>query len=102
MTADTLPYVLDTPNKGLNISGRFASIMCLAIPARVLDVEGDSAKVDFGNGTVKNVSVALLDSVRVGQYVIVHAGFAIQVMDKSEAKKTLDLWQEMLETPQIE
>ncbi|WXG45229.1 MAG: HypC/HybG/HupF family hydrogenase formation chaperone [Candidatus Atabeyarchaeum deiterrae] len=76
--------------------------MCLAIPARVLDVKGDSARVDFGNGTVKNVSVALLESVRVGQYVIVHAGFAIQVMDKSEAKKTLDLWQEMLEIPQME
>lgn len=76
--------------------------MCLAIPARVLDVKGDSARVDFGNGTVKNVSVALLESVRVGQYVIVHAGFAIQVMDKSEAKKTLDLWQEILEIPQME
>jgi hydrogenase expression/formation protein HypC len=74
--------------------------MCLAIPARVLEVRGDSAKVDFGKGTVKTVNVALLDGVRVGQYVIVHAGFAIQVMDESEARKTLDLWQEMLKAPQ--
>lgn len=76
--------------------------MCLAIPAKVLEVKGDSAKVDFGNGTIRAVNVALLDSVRVGQYVIVHAGFAIQVMDRSEAKKTLDVWKEMLEAPQLE
>ena len=74
--------------------------MCLAIPAKVLEVRGDSAKVDFGKGTVKTVNVALLDRVRIGQYVIVHAGFAIQVMDESEARKTLDLWEEMLEAPQ--
>jgi hydrogenase expression/formation protein HypC len=74
--------------------------MCLAIPARVLEVKGDSAKVDFGKGTVKTVNVALLDRVIAGQYVIVHAGFAIQVMDEHEAKKTLDLWQEMLKAPQ--
>jgi hydrogenase expression/formation protein HypC len=74
--------------------------MCLAIPAKVLEVKGDSAKVDFGNGTVKAVNVALIDKVHVGQYVIVHAGFAIQVMDEGEAKKTLDLWQQMLEVPQ--
>jgi hydrogenase expression/formation protein HypC len=76
--------------------------MCLAIPAKVLEVKGDSAKVDFGNGTIRAVNVALLDHVRVGQYVIVHAGFAIQVMDKNEAKKTLDVWKEMLEAPQLE
>ena len=76
--------------------------MCLAIPAKVLEVKGDSARVDFGNGTIRAVNVALLDRVRVGQYVIVHAGFAIQVMDKSEAKKTLDVWKEMLEAPQLE
>jgi hydrogenase expression/formation protein HypC len=76
--------------------------MCLAIPAKVLEIQGDSASVDFGNGTIKNVSVALLEKVRVGQYVIVHAGFAIQVMDEREAKKTIDLWQEMLEAPQLE
>jgi hydrogenase expression/formation protein HypC len=74
--------------------------MCLAIPAKVLEVRGDSAKVDFGKGTVKTVNIALLDQIRVGQYVIVHAGFAIQVMDEGEARKTLDLWQEMLEAPQ--
>jgi hydrogenase expression/formation protein HypC len=76
--------------------------MCLAIPAKVLEVKRDSAKVDFGNGTIRTVNVALIDSVRVGQYVIVHAGFAIQVMDKSEAKKTLDIWKDMLEAPQLE
>jgi len=69
--------------------------MCLAIPARVLEKAGDSAKVDFGDGTTREVNVALVD-VKVGEYVIVHAGFAIEVLDEAEAKETLRLWSELL------
>ena len=69
--------------------------MCLAIPARVLEKEGDSAKVDFGDGTTRKINVALVD-VNVGEYVIVHAGFAIEVLDEVEAKETLRLWSELL------
>jgi hydrogenase expression/formation protein HypC len=69
--------------------------MCLAIPARVLEKNGDSAKVDFGDGTTREVNVALVD-VKVGEYVIVHAGFAIEVLDEAEAKETLRLWSELL------
>jgi len=69
--------------------------MCLAIPARVLEKYGDSAKVDFGGGTTRKINVALVD-VNVGEYVIVHAGFAIAVMDEVEAKETLQLWSELL------
>ncbi len=69
--------------------------MCLAIPARVIEVRGDRAKVDFGHGTVREVNVSLVD-VRPGQYVLVHAGFAIQVLDEREALETLRLWEEIL------
>lgn len=69
--------------------------MCLAIPARVLEKNADSAKVDFGDGTTREVNVALVD-VKVGEYVIVHAGFAIEVLDEVEAKETLKLWSELL------
>jgi len=69
--------------------------MCLAIPARVLEKEGDMARVDFGEGTSREVNIALVN-VNVGEYVIVHAGFAIEVLDEAEAKETLNLWNEIL------
>lgn len=69
--------------------------MCLAIPARVIEVNGDLAKVDFG-GVVREVNVSLVDA-KVGDYVLVHAGYAIQVLDEKEARETLDLWRELLE-----
>jgi hydrogenase expression/formation protein HypC len=69
--------------------------MCLAVPAKVLSVEGDHASVDFG-GASRKVNVSLVD-VGVGQYVIVHAGFAISVMDEEEARESLELWREFLE-----
>ena len=69
--------------------------MCLAIPAKVLERKEDRAKVDFGDGTTREVNVALVD-VNVGEYVIVHAGFAIEVLDEEEAKETLRLWNELL------
>ncbi len=68
--------------------------MCLAIPGKVLDVTGLKAEVDYG-GLVKTVNVTLVDVV-IGQYVLVHAGYAIQVMDKAEAEETLQLWDELL------
>jgi hydrogenase expression/formation protein HypC len=69
--------------------------MCLAVPAKVIQKSGDTAKVDFGEGTIREVNVALVD-VNVGEYVIVHAGFAIEVLDEAEAKETLSLWNEIL------
>ncbi len=69
--------------------------MCLAIPARVVSVEGEKAQVDFGEGVLRDVNVTLVDA-KVGEYVLVHAGYAIQKMDESEAKETLALWNEIL------
>ena len=69
--------------------------MCLAIPARVLEKEGDMARVDFGEGTSREVNIALVN-VNVGEYVIVHAGFAIEVLDEADAKETLNLWNQIL------
>jgi len=68
--------------------------MCLAVPARVLEVRGSRAKVDFG-GTVREVDVTVVD-VRPGQYVLVHAGFAIQVLDEREAEEIIRAWEELL------
>jgi len=69
--------------------------MCLAIPARVIEKKGSTANVDFGDGVTREVNVSLVEADE-GEYVIVHAGFAIQKMDEAEAKRTLELWNEML------
>lgn len=69
--------------------------MCLAIPARVAEIlAGDQAIVDLG-GVRKDVSLALLDEVNVGDYVIVHVGYALQKLDPDEAARTLALFAEM-------
>jgi len=69
--------------------------MCLAIPAKVLEVKGDIARVDFGGGTLRDVNVSLVEA-KVGEYVIVHAGYAIEVLDEKAAKETLELWSQIL------
>jgi hydrogenase expression/formation protein HypC len=71
--------------------------MCLAIPAKVVTIEQDKALVDFGEGVTRSVNVMLVD-VKVGDYVLVHAGYAIQVLDREEALETLRLWNEILES----
>ena len=68
--------------------------MCLAVPAQVLSIDGDFAQVDFG-GASKKVCVTLLPDLKVGEYVIVHTGYAIERMKAEEAKKTLALFEEM-------
>ncbi|MBI5786447.1 MAG: HypC/HybG/HupF family hydrogenase formation chaperone [Rhodocyclales bacterium] len=69
--------------------------MCLAIPARVAEIlDGDQAVVDLG-GVRKDVSLALVDGVQVGDYVIVHVGYALSKLDPEEALRTLALFAEM-------
>ena len=65
--------------------------MCLAIPGKVKVLAGGRAVIDF-SGVQRDASVALVPKVKKGDWVIVHAGFAIQILDKNEAKKTLKLF----------
>jgi len=69
--------------------------MCLAIPAKVVEINGDTAKVDFGAGTMRDVNISLVEA-KVGEYVIVHAGYAIEFLDQKAAEETLALWNEIL------
>ncbi|MDS4041878.1 MAG: HypC/HybG/HupF family hydrogenase formation chaperone [Candidatus Competibacter sp.] len=71
--------------------------MCLAIPARVIEIlDNESAVVDMG-GVRKPISTALLDEVAVGDYVIVHVGYALNRLDPEEAAETLRLLAELTE-----
>lgn len=73
--------------------------MCLALPARVVALGADhQATVDLG-GVRKTVSVELTPEVAVGEYVIVHVGHAIGVIDADEAERTLALFAEMAQMP---
>jgi len=73
----------------------------LAIPAKVVGIKGDDAQVDFGEGVLREVNVTLVD-VKVGNYVLVHAGYAIQVLGEEEAQETLRLWNEILEAAEAQ
>lgn len=70
--------------------------MCLAVPMRVIKIEDNTAKVEIG-GTEKTVRLDIIDQKpEVGEYLIVHAGFAINVIDEQEAQITLGYFEEML------
>ncbi|MDP4281506.1 MAG: HypC/HybG/HupF family hydrogenase formation chaperone [Bacteroidota bacterium] len=68
--------------------------MCLAIPAKVHQVNGDSALVSIGNVEYK-ASLLLLKDVKEGDYIMLHAGFAIEKVDKKEAARMLALFREI-------
>lgn len=72
--------------------------MCLAIPAQVVELrDNDNAVVDLA-GVRKEISLSLVEGVQVGDYVIVHVGYALNKLDPEEAEKTLALFAELGET----
>lgn len=67
--------------------------MCLAIPGKIISIEGDEplekiGKISFG-GVIKKVSLAYVPEAQIGNYVIVHVGFALNIIDEDEAQQTL-------------
>ena len=71
--------------------------MCLGIPGRIEKVEDNTAKVSFGEVSVAVSLDLLAEAAAPGDYVIVHAGFALERLDEKEAQKTLDLLREISE-----
>jgi hydrogenase expression/formation protein HypC len=66
--------------------------MCLALPARIVELTGpETARIDL-SGVRKEISIALVDDVAVGDYVIVHVGYALTKLDRDEAQRTLELF----------
>lgn len=68
--------------------------MCLAIPSKIIDIESGTATIDV-DGVQRKASLVLVEGAQVGDYVIVHAGYAIQIIDESEALSTLELMREV-------
>ncbi|MGD0309264.1 MAG: HypC/HybG/HupF family hydrogenase formation chaperone [Acidobacteriota bacterium] len=80
--------------------------MCLAVPGKILSVEGDDpllrcGRVDF-NGAVKQVNLAYVPEAKVGDYVLVHVGFAINTIDEEEANKVFQYLREMGDLAELE
>jgi hydrogenase expression/formation protein HypC len=79
--------------------------MCLAVPGKVLSIVGDdpltrSGRVSFG-GIVKEVNLAYVPEAKVGDYVIVHVGFALSVLDETEAQRVFDYLQQLGELAEL-
>jgi len=68
--------------------------MCLAIPGKILEINGNSALIDF-DGLKQNVIIALIENPEIGKYVIVHAGYAIEQMDEKDALEAIEQWKEL-------
>ena len=68
--------------------------MCLALPCRIVAIDGENATIDV-SGMKKEISLALIDDAAIGDYVIVHVGYALTKLDPEEAEKTLALFAEM-------
>ena len=71
--------------------------MCLAVPCKVVEIDKNKehALVDYGDGTKRKTNITLVN-VKLGDYVLVHAGFAIEVLSEKDAMETLALFREML------
>jgi len=70
--------------------------MCLAIPAKIIKINDNMGTIDM-EGTQREVSLLLLEDAKIGDYVIVHAGFAIHKIDEAEAKESLKVLRELVD-----
>lgn len=70
--------------------------MCLSVPARVMKIEGENAEVSVG-GTIMQANLSLVPDVEVGDYILLHTGFALQKIDAEEAEETLKTFEEFSE-----
>jgi hydrogenase expression/formation protein HypC len=75
--------------------------MCLAIPAKIETFDDDNMATVSVMGVKRSASLDLIENAKIGDYVLVHAGFAIEIVDEDLAKQTLDLVKEMPEFAEI-
>ena len=74
--------------------------MCLAVPVQVVSIDGNDAEVEIG-GVKRRVSIILTPEARVGDYVLLHTGYAINVIDEAEAQETLKILEEMASLDEV-
>ena len=70
--------------------------MCLAVPVKIVSIDGHNAEVEIG-GVRRQVSLILTPEAKLGDYVLLHTGYAISVIDQAEAEQTLEMFEQMAE-----
>jgi len=79
--------------------------MCLAIPGKVIEIYDEHGlkmgKLDYA-GTINTACLEYVPEIQVGQYAVIHAGFALNIIDEEEAQKTYDAWDEVIEAAEKE
>jgi len=75
--------------------------MCLAIPGKILEIDENTALIDF-DGIKQKVIVALIQNPEIGKYVIVHAGYAIEQINEEEAMEAINQWKEIAEDQNLD
>jgi len=68
--------------------------MCLGVTARVVKIDGKKADVEF-DGVIQTISIAMTPEVKIGEYVMLHAGFAISIIDQQQAEETIEIFMEI-------
>ena len=76
------------------------SVMCLAIPALITSIDGNDAEADI-DGVKRKIGIMLTPQVKVGDYVLLHTGFSIGIVNATEAEETLALFRELAEVSEI-
>ena len=74
--------------------------MCLAVPVRIVSIDGDEAETEIA-GVRRRVSIALTPEARLGDYVLLHTGYAIGIIDEAEAEETLKLLEEIASLSEV-
>jgi hydrogenase expression/formation protein HypC len=69
--------------------------MCLAIPGKIVEVNGDEAVIDYG-GTKQKIKTMMTPEIKVGDYALVHTGFTIRILEEKEALESIETWNELL------
>ncbi len=79
--------------------------MCLAIPGKLIEIYEEHSlkmgKLDYA-GTINSACLEYVPEIKIGQYAVIHAGFAINIIDEEEARKTYEVWEEMIEAAEKE
>ena len=100
LTIHTMHFRLDASVCTIGRPGLKYSAMCLAIPAKIVSIRGEEAETEIG-GLRRRVSIVFTPEAKVGDYVLLHTGYAIGVVDEAEAEETLRLLEEMANLSEI-
>jgi hydrogenase expression/formation protein HypC len=100
LTIHAIPFQLSASVCTIGRLGLKYTAMCLAVPVKIISIQGEQAETEIG-GVRRRVSIVFTPEAKVGDYVLLHTGYAIGVVDEAEAEETLRLLEEMANLSEI-